>query len=202
MTAQTMLDFAGAALPVGTPKTAALIVIDAQEEYRTGSLKISGLAPALDHIGLLLAHWRKMNGTIIHIVHHGKPGGPLFDPDGPQVDIMPEVAPAPDRDERIITKQVPSAFGGTDLDAVLKRHGITQLVFAGFMTHVCISTTARVGHQLGYHVTVASDATGTRDLPDPLGDGVLSAADLHRAELTMLSDIFARIATARAIINA
>ena len=40
MSAQTMLEIAGANPPVGTPKTAALIVIDAQEEYRDGECKV------------------------------------------------------------------------------------------------------------------------------------------------------------------
>ena len=72
MSAQTMLQIAGAALPLGTPKNAALIVIDAQEEYRDGALSLSGLAPALDNVARLIAHWRENGGTVIHFVHHGE----------------------------------------------------------------------------------------------------------------------------------
>lgn len=189
MSAQTMLEIAGANLSVGTPETAALIVIDAQEEYRKGALKLSNLAPALENTARLIAHWRAKGGTLIHIVHHGEAGSPMFDPDGPYVSIMPEVAPR--EDEPVIVKRVPNAFGGTDLQARLKDLGIGELVLAGFMTHVCVSTTARVGNELGYQVTIAEDAVATRDLPS--ADGVLPAAELQRAELTMLSDVFARI---------
>lgn len=113
----------------------------------------------------------------------------MFDSDGPYVSIMPEVAPR--ENEPVIVKRVPNAFGGTDLQARLKDLGTGELVLAGFMTHVCVSTTARVGNELGYQVTIAEDAVATRDLPS--ADGVLPAAELQRAELTMLSDVFARI---------
>ena len=191
MTAQTMLQIAEANLPTGTPGDAALIVIDAQEEYREGALKLSGLAPALANVARLIAHWREQNGTIIHIRHHGEPGAAMFDPDGPYVSIMPEVAPG--EGEPVLVKHVPSAFGGTDLQARLEAQGIDHVVLSGFMSHVCVSTTARVGNELGYRVTIADDAVTTRDLPAADGQGVIKAADLHRAEMTMLSDIFARI---------
>jgi nicotinamidase-related amidase len=58
------------------------------------------------------------------------------------------------------------------------------------MTHMCVSATARAALDLGYQSTVLSDATATRDLPDPAGNGVVAAADLHRAELAALSDRF------------
>ncbi|MES1934531.1 isochorismatase superfamily hydrolase [Salinisphaera shabanensis T35B1] len=200
MSAQTMLEIAGANPPVGTPKTAALIVIDAQEEYRDGALKLSGLAPALDNVARLIAHWREEGGTIIHFVHHGAPAGPMFDPDGAHVSIMPEVAPK--EDEPVIVKHVPNAFGGTDLQDRLQTQGIEQLVLAGFMSHVCISTTARAGHELGYAVTIAEDAVTTRDLPGTDGNGAIVAAKLHRAEMAMLSDIFAHVTRTDAIVAA
>lgn len=200
MSAQTMLQIAGAELPLGTPKNAALIVIDAQEEYRDGALSLSGLAPALDNVARLITHWRDNGRTIIHFVHHGAPGGPVFDPEGRYVSIMSEVAAADD--EPVIVKHVPNAFGGTDLQDRLQAAGIQQLVLAGFMSHVCVSTTARAGHELGYPVTIAEDAVTTRDLPATDGRGAIAAAELHRAEMAILSDIFARVTTTEAIVSA
>ncbi|WP_109993364.1 cysteine hydrolase family protein [Salinisphaera sp. LB1] len=200
MATHTMFEIAGASLPVGTPATAALIVIDAQEEYRKGALPLSGLAPALEHMAGLIAHWRAHGGTLIHIAHHGEAGGPMFDPDGPYVSTMPEVAPR--GEEPVVVKHVPNAFGGTDLQARLQERGVGQVVLAGFMTHVCVSTTARMANELGYPVTIAEDAVATRDLPCADGDGILPAAELQRAELAMLSDIFARVVATDAIIAA
>ena len=197
MTAKTIFDIAGAILPTGTPKDAALIIIDAQEEYRTGNLKLSGLEGALAKIEPLLAHWRKNGGTVIHVQHHAKG---LFDPSGPFAAIMPEVAPT--ANEAVITKSVPSSFGGTKLEELLEAANLKHVVLTGFMTHVCVSTTARVADEKGYAVSVVSDATATRDLPDALDGSVVLAADLHRSELTMLGDTFAKIVTTKDVLNA
>lgn len=51
-----------------------------------------------------------------------------------------------------------SAFVGSDLQQVLERHGVTTLYLAGFATHVCVESTMRHGHDLGYDVVVLRDA--------------------------------------------
>ncbi|BDW90315.1 cysteine hydrolase family protein [Thalassospira tepidiphila] len=197
MSAQTIFDIAGAVLPTGTPKDAALIVIDAQEEYRDGKLKLSGLSPALANIQTLLAHWRDQGGTVIHVQHHAEG---LFDPSGPYAAIMPEVAP---RDsEAVLTKAVPSSFGGTNLEEFLTKAGLKHVVLTGFMTHVCVSTTARVADEKGLAVSVVSDATATRDLPDAVTGNTVPAPDIHNHELTMLADTFAKIVTTKDILAA
>jgi len=188
MSAKTIFEIAGASLPTGTPKDAALIIIDAQEEYRTGSLKLVGLDAALGNIQSLLTHWRENGGTVIHVQHHAKG---LFDPSGPFAAIMPEVAPI--KGEAIITKSVPSSFGGTQLDELLETAKLKHVILAGFMTHVCVSSTARVANEKGYAVSVVSDATMTRDLPDAQGGKTIAASELHRCELTILGDTFAKI---------
>ena len=197
MTAKTIFDLAGASLVTGTPDDAALIVIDAQEEYRSGKLQLSGLEPPLANIQKLLSHWRAQGGTVIHIQHHATG---LFDPSGPYAAIMAEVAPK--EGEAILTKSVPSSFGGTGLDELLQQGGFKQVVITGFMTHVCVSTTARVADEKGYGVTVVSDATTTRDLPDAISGKAIPAADLHRHELTMLGDTFAKIVSTSDILAA
>jgi nicotinamidase-related amidase len=197
MTAKTIFDLAGATLATGTPDDAALIVIDAQEEYRDGKLKLSGLEPALANIQKLLAYWRTQSGTVIHVQHHATG---LFDPSGPYAAIMPEVAPK--EGEAILTKSVPSSFGGTRLEELLVEGGFKQVVLTGFMTHVCVSTTARVADEKGYGVTVVSDATTTRDLPDAISGKTVLAADLHQHELTMLADTFAKIVTTGDVLEA
>lgn len=58
-----------------------------------------------------------------------------------------------------------SAFYDTpDLAAVLEEHGIQDLVICGIQTNMCVETTARMGGNLGYNVTVVLDATRTFDL--------------------------------------
>jgi nicotinamidase-related amidase len=104
--------------------------------------------------------------------------------------IAPEVAPKDG--EAVIIKAMPNSFAGTNLQEVLQAIGRKQLIVAGFMTHMCVSTTVRAAVDFGYMSTIVANACATRDLPDGEG-GVVTAAELQRAELAALSDRFAII---------
>ena len=52
-----------------------------------------------------------------------------------------------------------SGFANTDLDLLLKRHGIHQLIIVGLIAHTCVEATVRYAAELGYDVTVVKDAT-------------------------------------------
>jgi nicotinamidase-related amidase len=54
-----------------------------------------------------------------------------------------------------------SGFANTDLDVLLKRHGIEQLITIGLIAHTCLEATVRFGAELGYEVTVVKDATAS-----------------------------------------
>jgi ureidoacrylate peracid hydrolase len=54
-----------------------------------------------------------------------------------------------------------SGFANTDLDVLLKRHGIHRLVVVGLIAHTCVEATVRFGAELGYDVTVVTDATAS-----------------------------------------
>jgi isochorismate hydrolase len=60
---------------------------------------------------------------------------------------------------------------------------------AGFMTHMCVSSTARGAFSLGYRPAAVAAATATRALPGPRGEQV-SAAALQAASLAGISDLF------------
>src|SRR5215831_2623776 len=51
-----------------------------------------------------------------------------------------------------------SGFANTDLDLQLKKHGIHKLIVIGLIAHTCIEATVRYAAELGYEVTVVSDA--------------------------------------------
>jgi nicotinamidase-related amidase len=55
-----------------------------------------------------------------------------------------------------------SGFPNTDLDHQLKRHGKEKIIVIGNMANTCIEATARIGMELGYHVTLVRDATAAR----------------------------------------
>ena len=52
-----------------------------------------------------------------------------------------------------------SGFANTDLDLLLKRHGIEQLIVIGLIAHTCVEATVRFAAELGYAVTMVRDAT-------------------------------------------
>ena len=52
-----------------------------------------------------------------------------------------------------------SGFANTDLDLLLKRHGIHKLITIGLIAHTCLESTVRFAAELGYEVTVVRDAT-------------------------------------------
>ena len=160
-------------------------------EYLDGKLALPGVRPAVDALARLLAKARDAGAAVVHVQHKGRAGG-LFDVEARGGAIIDTVKPA--GSEAIVHKPLPNAFAQTDLDATLKKLGRTQLIIAGFMTHMCVSSTARAALDLGYKATVVADAAATRDLPDPMG-GVIGADALHRAALAELADRFAIVTT-------
>ncbi len=187
---KTLLEMAGATPAPIDPADTALVMIDCQNEYLDGALALPGAAPALAEGARLLDFARARGLAIVHVQHKGRPGG-LFDPTGAGFAIAEVVAPA--AGEPVVEKGLPNAFAGTDLDDRLKRDGLGHLLVAGFMTHMCVSSTVRAALDLGYRSTVVGAACATRDLPDGAG-GTLPADRLHHAELAALADRFATIA--------
>ena len=188
---QTLLEMAGAPNRPQRLAESAVVMIDAQLEYVTGRLPLTGVGPALEVGAELLAAARAAGRPVIHVQHRGAGEG-LFGPDSAFFAIAPEVTP--EADEPVVEKVVPNAFADGALDAKLKELGIARIIIGGFMTHLCVSTTARAALDLGYGCSVLGPACATRDLPDGQG-GVVAAQDIHRIELTALSDRFATIAT-------
>ncbi|HMK23938.1 MAG TPA: isochorismatase family cysteine hydrolase [Terriglobales bacterium] len=52
-----------------------------------------------------------------------------------------------------------SGFANTDLDLLLKKHGIHKLIVIGLIAHTCVESTVRFAAELGYEVTLVKDAT-------------------------------------------
>lgn len=183
-TLRTLEDLPAAPRPL---KDSALVLVDCQNTYTYGVMELDGVQAALDQTATLLDRARSAGIPVIHIQHNGGVGSP-YDITAEVGAIVDSVAP---RDgEPVVVKQYPNSFVQTDLDERLKAVGATDLVVAGFMTHMCINSTARGAFNLGYAPTVVAAATATRALPGPDGSTVPAAA-LQSASLAALSDLFA-----------
>jgi nicotinamidase-related amidase len=179
-------------------RESALIMIDCQNTYTKGIMKLEGVEAAMAQCQTLLKRARDAGAHVIHIQHDSGVGSP-YDVSAEIGRIADMVAPI--GDEAVITKNYPSSFEKTSLDAELKKRGVKNLVYAGFMTHMCINSTARAGFNHGYAGTVVANATATRRLPNPNG-GEVSASDVHRAALAMVADLFAIVVPdGKAIMN-
>ena len=173
-------------MPETPPPLAAstLVMIDLQNTYTRGVMELEDVQPALDRAAELLDRARSAGTPVIHIMHDGGAGTP-YDVHDDIGQIVDRVAP---RDgEPVIVKNLPNAFAGTDLDQRLAAG--SNLVLAGFMTHMCVNSTARGAFSLGHHPVVVASATATRALPGADGTPVPAAA-LQVASLAAVADLF------------
>ena len=175
----------------------ALILIDCQNTYRQGLMLLEGVEPALEEAARLLARARAKGTPIVHIMHNAGPGSPY--------DIHAEIGHiadlvAPRNGEPVIVKQFPSSFEQTDLHEQLQKIGAKNVVLAGFMTHMCVNSTARAAFNRGYGTTVVASATATRVLPG-LNGKILPASTIQDAALASLADLFAIVAASQSDIG-
>lgn len=192
---KTLLELAGRTPQPPQLKDSILILIDIQNEYLEGPIALPHAGPAVAKAADLLARARKAGAKVIHVAHKGGKGS-LFDREAHRGAIVDAVAPV--AGEPVVEKPRPNSFSGTTLQDLVGAPGPT-LIFAGFMTHMCVSSTARAALDLGYPAAIAADACATRDLPKP-GGGVIDAASLHTAELAALADRFAGVFTVSEIV--
>ncbi|RDW84240.1 hypothetical protein BP6252_01830 [Coleophoma cylindrospora] len=178
-------------LPPSKPTTSdsVLIIIDAQNEYDYGHLEIWDLESSRPNILAVLEKYRAANGDVVHVVHDTPAGTPVFTPGTSTSEIFPELKPL--EKEKIVHKTHPSSFTDTVLHGHLQSLGKKKIVLVGYMAHNCVSSTSRIGAELGYDVTVLRDAVGDRDIP---GASAKQQIDVVMAEL---GDVSATILTTK-----
>ena len=184
---QTLREITGMGFDYAGLKQSALIMVDCQNTYRHGVMQLTNVEPAILEAKKLLEMARALNVPIIHIQHDAGVGSP-YDVSAEIGAISNEVAPK--NGEDIIVKNYPNAFIATDLEAKLKALGMENVVLAGFMTHVCINSTARGAFNLGFKPTVVASACATRSLIGAQGK-VIDAQTMHESALAAVRDLFA-----------
>jgi nicotinamidase-related amidase len=171
--------------------TTALLIIDIQNDYFPGgAMELVGAVAASVQAAKLLSAFRRHARPIIHIQHiAAQAGATFFLPDTFGAEIHDSVRPGPD--EPVFRKHFPNSFRDTALLEHLRNSGISRLVIAGMMTHMCIDSTTRAAADLGFACSVAHDACATRALSF---NGVqVSAENVQAAYLAGLNGLFAKV---------
>ncbi|MEN1783889.1 MAG: cysteine hydrolase family protein [Bacteroidota bacterium] len=173
-------------------KKPALLLIDVQkgfeEENYWGGNRNNKEAEVI--CGKVLQRWRQLQWPIFHVRHSSSNPKSKLHKDHPGFAFHEAVLPQ--ENEPIITKDVNSAFIGTDLKERLDQQNITALIIVGLITNHCVSTTTRMAGNFGYDTYVLSDATATFDRKGP--DGKTYSADIiHWTTLANLNEEFATV---------
>ncbi|MEN6439123.1 MAG: cysteine hydrolase family protein [Syntrophobacter sp.] len=172
----------------------ALLLIDIQNDYFPGgAMELSGSTEASLRARELLYHARREGMPVIHIRHLAtRPGSTFFVPGTEGSEIHEHVRPIPG--ETVIEKNYPNSFRQTPLGEILEQKGISELVIAGMMTHMCVDATTRAAFDYGYQCTLVHDACATRQLV--FAGVTVSAENVHAAFLAALNGLYARILSA------
>lgn len=170
------------------PAKTALVVIDMQRDFiEPGGFgavlgnDVSRLTAIVPTVAALIGFFRAHGMLVVHTreahkpdlsdcppakLSRGKPGlrigdegamGRILIAGEPGNQILPELAPV--AGEIVIDKPGKGMFWATGLHETLSARGITQLVFAGVTTEVCVQTSMREANDRGYECLLIEDAT-------------------------------------------
>lgn len=90
----------------------------------------------------------------------------------------PEFGPKPG-DVVIREHYAQNGFANSDLDFQLKQHGIRKIILVGVIANSCIEATGRYGMELGYHVTLVTDAMAAFDADGMRAAGINAPMFAH-----------------------
>jgi len=108
-------------------------------------------------------------------------------PGSKEAEFLEQVAPV--ADEIILNKTASGVFASTNIEYVLRNLGITGLYVVGVYSNECVSTAVRDACDLGFYVTLISDAIAT------------VTPELETATVTTMTDRYARVMTTDEAIN-
>lgn len=166
----------------------ALVIIDMQRDFvEPGGFgeslgnDVTRLQAIVPTVRRVLDAWRAAGGRVLHTreahapdlsdcppakrlrgaptlrIGDTGPMGRILVAGEPGNQIIPELAPRPG--EWVIDKPGKGMFCGTQVDALLRDHGISHLVFMGVTTEVCVQTSMREANDRGYDCLVVEDGT-------------------------------------------
>jgi len=175
-----------------TPRRA-LLVIDVQNEYFTGGLRIAypPVEDSLRRIGQAMRAARSAGIPVVRVLHDSPEGAPLFAQGSATWQPHPDLAD--EAVDHVVHKARASAFAGTDLAGWLDARGIDTITVAGYMTHNCDAATIFEALSRGLQAEFLSDASGSPAYRNAAGHA--SAEEIHRVFCTVFHSNFAAVAT-------
>ncbi|MCU6497625.1 cysteine hydrolase [Rugamonas sp. A1-17] len=178
-----------------TPRRA-LIVIDVQNEYFTGKMRIEypPVETSLPNIGRAMDAAREAGIPVVVVQHDAPETSPIFALGSDGWKLHPLVAQR--THDHFINKKMASVFTGTDLAEWLTANAIDTLTIVGYMTHNCNASTIYEAAHRGLQVEVLEDATGA--LPYENAAGKASAEEIHRVFNTVFHSNFGAVVSTEA----
>jgi nicotinamidase-related amidase len=164
----------------------ALLVIDVQQGLCEGEHAAFESQQVLSRIKLVCGKARATGALVIFIQHESTAGYLEFATPAWQLAQGLQFEPSDLR----LRKTTPDSFHRTELEQILKHHGVADLVICGMQTEFCVDTTTRRALALGYPVVLVADAHSTP------GNAHLSAAQViqhHNDTLTKISSFGPRV---------
>lgn len=170
---------------MSTPPRRALLVIDVQNDYFHGELRIEypPVEDSLPNIGRAMDAARAAGIPVVVIQHNG------FGLGTPGWQLHEVVAGRPH--DHHINKTMPSVFTDTDLAAWLAEHRIDTLSIVGYMTQNCNASTIFEARHRHLNVEFLSDAAGA--VPYANRAGQASAEEIHRVLSVVFESNFAAV---------
>jgi len=173
--------------------TTALLIIDMQmvmqERLDAGRGRVNG--EAAEKIAALAAAFRAARKPVIHIRHRDADENSPLNENAPG--YRPMACAEARENEPVFIKSTSSAFASTELEGYLREVDITHLVVTGAVAGFCVNTTVRAGSDLGFKMSVVSDAVLGFDLPS----ADLSARTIFDVTMAHLESDFAEIVDTR-----
>jgi len=154
--------------------TKALLVIDVQNDVVANALRTSEIVANIES---LVSNARTSGVPVIWVQHSDD----YLEKGSAGWEIVDELKPLPN--EVRIYKTEASSFVETDLQAQLVSLGTKELVITGAQTNYCVNATSNAGVELGYQVTLVSDAHTTEDSETEKAGDLISEKNTSFAQI-------------------
>ena len=154
--------------------TKALLVIDVQKDVVANALNT---LEVVSNIELLVSNARISSVPVIWVQHSDD----YLEKGSIGWEIVDELKPL--LNEVRIYKTHSSSFVETDLKAQLDSLGTKTLIITGAQTNYCVNATSNAGVELGYQVTLVSDAHTTEDSETKKASELIEDKNLSFAQI-------------------